>query len=532
MTNLLKCSLSASLGLVVAVLGFAISAECLSQPQQQLPCEFRDSVNISGGTVDAQGNIHHDGITYEPRNYALISYDYEGFDNRVEVPVAYPRGCICRLRSCVRLCCPAGQWLASDGNTSACVDSDGQRPFKVRVNVSSANGDVRSVNLLEEPKFGVVHQKPCAGMFPELLDEWSIDETGSLQFMGESIPQNEYCLNVEGGSSSEPDLFFCPITHEAATVTMKIGIIISIPFLLATLLIYACLPELRNIHGKSLICYVFSLTCTYLVILHLNMNWDLIPCEIVGYLFYFWVLVSFFWLNVMCFDIFWTFSSGVVIKNERKRFWYYSLYAWGSAMTLTAMLLIIEKTNLLPETIRPNIGIHRCFINSDKMIEFVYFYLIILLLVVLNVYFFVVTAVRIIRIQRATDAVLKQDSRRHSKFEKDRYRFSLYLRLFVVMGITWTFELISWAIGENGYLFYVTDVCNCLLGVIIFFLFVWKKKVRQLALKRIGAQHALSRAKSTTLNTTSSTCTANAATASREGAIPLYRSTSDSQGAM
>lgn len=118
------------------------------------------------------------------------------------------------------------------------------------------------------------------------------------------------------------------------------------------------------------------------------------------------------------------------------------------------------------------------------MIEFVYFYLIILLLVVLNVYFFIVTAVRIIRIQRATDAVLKQDSRRHSKFEKDRYRFSLYLRLFVVMGVTWTFELISWAVGENGYLFYVTDVCNCLLGVIIFFLFVWKKKVRQLALKR------------------------------------------------
>lgn len=101
------------------------------------------------------------------------------------------------------------------------------------------------------------------------------------------------------------------------------------------------------------------------MILHLNMGWDFIPCKLVGYLFYFWVLVSFFWLNVMCFDIFWTFSSGVVIKNERRRFWYYSLYAWGSAVALTCMLLIIEKTNLLPEHLRPNIGINRCFINSN-----------------------------------------------------------------------------------------------------------------------------------------------------------------------
>lgn len=486
-------------------------------------------MNISSGTVDAQSNIYqHDGIKYEPRHYALISYDYEGFDQRVEVPVPYARGCICQLRSCVRMCCPRGQWLASDGNTSACVESGRSGEFRLMVNVSSAvDGSVRTVNLLREPNFGVVHQKPCAGMYPEELDEWSLDETGSLQFMGESIPQSEYCINVED-SSDTPVLFFCPITHEATTVTKKVGIIISIPFLLATLLIYACLPELRNIHGKSLICYVFSLTCLYLVILHLNMDWDIVPCEIAGYLFYFWVLASFFWLNVMCFDIFWTFSSGVVIKNERRRFLYYSLYAWGSAVVLTLILLIIEKTTLLRDDLKPHIGTYRCFLNNDKMIEFVYFYLIILLLVVLNVYFFVVTAVRIIRIQRATDAVLKQDSRRHSKFEKDRYRFSLYLRLFVVMGITWTFELISWAVDENGYLFYVTDVCNCLLGVIIFFLFVWKKKVRQLALKRIGTRHALSRAKSATLNTTSSAYTAATATTTREGAIPLNHTTSSS----
>lgn len=102
----------------------------------------------------------------------------------------------------------------------------------------------------------------------------------------------------------------------------------------------------------------------------------------------------------------------------------------------------------------------------------------------MNLYFFIVTAIRIIRVQNATEAALRNDSGRHSRFEKDRYRFTLYLRLFIVMGVTWTFEIVSWAMENNTWIFYVTDICNCLLGVMIFFLFVWKQKVRKLVAKR------------------------------------------------
>ncbi|XP_038120388.1 G-protein coupled receptor Mth2 isoform X2 [Culex quinquefasciatus] len=489
-----------------------------------LPCRFTESVNITSGEYNATDRtIFHDGVLFREENYATINYTVISY-NKTDTD-DYIRGCVCQVANCVWLCCYT--FSDVDGHPR-CDDSEYN---EIEVPFEDENSETRMVNLTSLENIFVVIRYSEDYVFDAAPDEWLMNSTGYVLSLDGKTPiqQNDYCVESDG-------FLLFPLTPDPLDEVLQktIGIIISIPFLLATLLIYACLPELRNIHGKSLICYVFSLTCAYLVILHLNMGWGFIPCKVVGYLFYFWVLVSFFWLNVMCFDIFWTFSSGVVIKNERRRFWYYSLYAWGSAFALTSMLLLIEKTDLLPEHLRPNIGISRCFINSEKMIEFVYFYLIILLIVVINVYFFIVTAVRIIRIQRATDAVLKQDSRRHSKFEKDRYRFSLYLRLFVVMGVTWTFELISWAVGENGYLFYVTDVCNCLLGVIIFFLFVWKKKVRQLALKRIGTPHALSRAKSTTLNTTSSTCTATASAAAaattREGAIPLNRTTSsDSQ---
>lgn len=143
-----------------------------------------------------------------------------------------------------------------------------------------------------------------------------------------------------------------------------IGLILSIPFLLATLLIYAWIPELRNIHGKSLICYIFALTNAYIVLLIMHFGSNAIPCEAQGYLLYFFVLVAFFWLNVMCFDIFWTFSSGVVIKNERKRFLYYSLYAWGCPLVLVVLVAIFENTELIDDHLRPGFGINNCSFYS------------------------------------------------------------------------------------------------------------------------------------------------------------------------
>ena len=63
-------------------------------------------------------------------------------------------------------------------------------------------------------------------------------------------------------------------------------------------------------------------------------------------------------------------------------------------------------------------------------------------------------------------------------------RFSLYLRLFIVMGVTWLAEVISFALNLPEEYSYVTDVLNSLHGFFIFFLFVWKPKVRKLIVKR------------------------------------------------
>lgn len=99
-------------------------------------------------------------------------------------------------------------------------------------------------------------------------------------------------------------------------------------------------------------------------------------------------------------------------------------------------------------------------------------------------------------------AMRSPDSRRHSHLDanKDRldyilkiflisihevsYRFYLNLRLFIIMGVTWVMEAVSWAFKMEPALFYITDILNCLQGPIIFILFVCKRKNFKLILER------------------------------------------------
>jgi hypothetical protein len=58
----------------------------------------------------------------------------------------------------------------------------------------------------------------------------------------------------------------------------------------------------------------------------------------------------------------------------------------------------------------------------------------------------------------------------------NRQRFILYVELFVVMGITWMAEVISWKVGQPE-AWYIFDLLNALQGVFIFFIFVCKPKI-------------------------------------------------------
>ena len=145
--------------------------------------------------------------------------------------------------------------------------------------------------------------------------------------------------------------------------------LISVPFLLITFLVYGFVPELQNLHGKSLMCYVFGLTVLFICLSIVQLSKDGLSnlgCLIVGYLIYSSVLVCFCWLNVMCFDI-WSAFRGVNNSRgigERKKFFLYCLYAFGVPLLCTLIVAFMDNMDFIPDILKPKMGTDRCLIRS------------------------------------------------------------------------------------------------------------------------------------------------------------------------
>ncbi|XP_058054277.1 G-protein coupled receptor Mth2-like [Anopheles bellator] len=494
-----------------------------------LPCDFIDSVNITAGERLANGDIRHDGVVYNSTFYRTIDYDYVDFASRRYV-APYVRGCLCAVRICVRLCCADNEYL-----TRTCVATNVSLPIKVNVSETEA------IDLRNSTYYGFLRGKPCAHVY-ELTpqerteDYWTVAKNGSV-IIAETmlVPRNEYCLAPRENEPYVSGLICFESNEEFKYQLYPVGMLISVPFLLMTFFVYACIPELRNMHGKSLMCYVLGLSVGYTVLSLVQLQTfpgASISCAISGYIVYFSFMVSFFWLNVMSFDIYWTFKGVTGVRStETKKFLLYSLYAWGCPVLMVAGALVADHTDLLPIYLRPQFGTSRCLFVGNKLIEFLYLYLPLLILVFTNVLFFVITALRIYKIQCETSVVRRGDSKRHTKLDNDRDRFGLYLRLFIVMGVTWSLEIISWVVGNNAWIFYVSDVCNCIQGFLIFALFVLKQKIKRLIYRRFGIKETR---QEQTMSTCSSRTTATT-TSSYNGSKtekPLVMQTNTSFGSV
>lgn len=78
----------------------------------ELPCHFQDSINITNGQLQADGARIHDGTIYSKEQYALVNYRIT--DGKARVPVkSHLRGCPCNVKPCISLCCPLGSFVST-----------------------------------------------------------------------------------------------------------------------------------------------------------------------------------------------------------------------------------------------------------------------------------------------------------------------------------------------------------------------------------------------------------------------------------
>ncbi|XP_026499602.1 G-protein coupled receptor Mth2-like isoform X1 [Vanessa tameamea] len=457
------------------------------------PCPKEESLNITNGLKFENGSIIYDGLEYIETTW------YEEAINDEVVRF----GCPCIGRVCLWKCCGAGMMFLNKTCKEVDVSESTVHPF----NPTVYKGREPS-NLTANQHFFYMYGPSCEKYLVDSNssgEEIYIQENGTLYEIALNRPQwhlpLRFCLDMMLDDSVPNPRLVAGVCYPddvstddspALYIAYGIGLMLSVPFLLATFLVYAFIPELRNLHGMCLMAYCAGLIVAYPFLAYLKLHTGEIGvamtgCYVVAFIIYYAFQTSFFWLNIMCFDIWRTFSGyrggSTNKRRERRRFAMYGAYAWGVPVALTALTISMQFSDVPESIITPGFGSRRCWFDN-WLSELVYFFTPVFALVICNSVLFSITAHRIRSIRQETAILKGAESSRSDKLRKDKQRYGLYLKLFVVMGVNWTIEVISFAVGGSNWYWIVVDLANIVLGIYIFFIFVWKNKVRNLISKR------------------------------------------------
>ena len=179
--------------------------------------------------------------------------------------------------------------------------------------------------------------------------------------------------------------------EEKATARIFISIcgVISLISLFITFLIYSVLPGFNNLHGKIVknnIVSITLLTLNILIIFNNGSSFNSSVCIFMGCFGYFSTFAMFFWMSIMCFDLFWTFSRSELQSSTSGTFKFrlYVMTGWGLATLLTTILGILQVVLPISSEFNPAIGENRCFIDYDRKSALYYAYGPMFLLMIFN----------------------------------------------------------------------------------------------------------------------------------------------------
>ncbi|XP_066601690.1 G-protein coupled receptor Mth2-like [Prorops nasuta] len=205
----------------------------------------------------------------------------------------------------------------------------------------------------------------------------------------------------------------------------------------------------RGLHHRAVLRHNLSLMIFSLAVFLLGYghicHWPMSDTTIV----LFWLasqyfsIASVFWLNVVCFDMTlgitkfrWMLGSGQMTESEEcRKLLLYGAFAWGVPLLPTLLAAIFEFSPgisndfpLKPNFLRYNLG-------PNPIVNF-YFFLLPFFTMFWNNVLFLYTTYKIVQIQRSTDIAMNI----HSCVLRRKY--SLLLRLYLLMGAPWFFGLL------------------------------------------------------------------------------------------
>ncbi|XP_072758091.1 probable G-protein coupled receptor Mth-like 3 isoform X1 [Anoplolepis gracilipes] len=436
----------------------------------------------------------------------------------------------CDNRTCIRLCCPLGNRY--NLLLRNCTEESPKYVFSDVYKFWNETNMQTEYKKIDE-MFQLIVQNPC----PEPMkfvrinlndDYWAyykyvFFENGTLylSYLGQFVESTSYCLaflnhdEVIAITCTETLTKIMEERNNYTTTVLrplmddvlhkKIGFIcVVVPFLcmLMLLLVYTILPELHNIHGFMLRQYSSIVSILYLNHLFLKIvktsNLAYSICIASGLVGYFSSVACNFWLCVMSFDMWWTFRNFSSLKkkanqqeNNRKKV-LYSIFVWGISFFFVIICIIMDFVPSVPKSmIRPRFQLHTCWFRfgaSDKLYNFVPKFSSNVISIILSIH----TALKIMRYEK--DTVNRLQGAESRCYNENKKWANLYLKLFIMLFIIIAMEIIMATVLD----FWIRDYTNLTIffivlsifilksvkGIGIFILFVCKKTIIQMLLKR------------------------------------------------
>ncbi|RWS17377.1 uncharacterized protein B4U79_14353 [Dinothrombium tinctorium] len=233
----------------------------------------------------------------------------------------------------------------------------------------------------------------------------------------------------------------------------------SVICLFLVLLVYAILPNLRTIPGKIVMSLSFALLLAHLA--NIGMTFTRVDrentsCIMEALITHYFYLCSFFWMNVMAFDLFRVFSRATRDKRHTHLFFKYSLYAWIVPAIILLISVLSENISSENNQLRPMYGTRNCFIGNWKAL-LIFFVSPLTIIVIANIIFFAFT-VRNLMITKESIKSVNSES---------KIRFKLYMKIALIIGLTWTFGIAASLTGSIflWYPYIILNVFGCVYQV-------------------------------------------------------------------
>nr|XP_023016750.1 probable G-protein coupled receptor Mth-like 2 [Leptinotarsa decemlineata] len=401
----------------------------------------------------------------------------------------------CDTIKCVKKCCPDGQSFV---NGSKCVNT-----YEHGLNLSVFG------NAVEKPNdpYATIYNTTCTKIYKMDQNEFNftLHSGGTFtEFYSEGYHEvdvgdlHSYCVEHSKKNGFEGFFFFyCfPESDDSSTKFDYTfwPMVMSCIFLVLTIFIYVALKETRKMFGKILVNYCMAtfFSFAFLIVAQLNDTPTAEECQIKAFSIIFFASASFTWSNIMCWDIWCTFGTTRLYlgttqrKMDFTKLLVYSLYGWGVPLLLTLVIFVFHKWKVLPYSIQPFLAEVKCFFDTKRgnYAKDLFYNIPLLIIQLVNMVLFIKTVLYCLEVKNDINKI--NDTTKNEKMKRyhsDKERLFLILKLLVIMGMSYIFEVVSafFDMSEMGfipkYIEIIWDTINALQGVFIFVIFICKRRI-------------------------------------------------------